>query len=121
MKLLLTFFCLSPFLVVSQKKDVIQDVEKNKKIYTEAAQKIWNYAEVGYKEEKSAKELISLLKGAGFEITKGVAEMPTAFIAEYNNGGPVIAVLGEYDALPGLSQTSEPEKKVRPGVSSGHA
>ena len=46
-------------------------------------------------------------------IKEGVANIPTAFIAEYNSGGPIVAILGEYDALPGLSQTSDPEQKKR--------
>ena len=85
------------------------------------AKNIWNYAEVGFQEEKSSKELLELLKENGFKIKSGVAEIPTAFIAEYNNGGSVIGILGEYDALPGLSQTTNPKKETREGVNSGHA
>ena len=111
----------SPFLLFSQKKEIISYIEKNQNEYKVVAQNIWSHAEVGFQETKSAKELISLLKEEGFEITEGVAGMPTAFVAEYKNGGPVIGVLGEYDALPGLSQTNEAEKKEREGVFSGHA
>ena len=85
------------------------------------AKNIWNYAEVGFQEEKSSKELLRLLKENGFKIKSGVADIPTAFIAEYNNGGSVVGILGEYDALPGLSQTINPNKEKREGVNSGHA
>ena len=117
---ILSLLCLC-FNVFGQKKQVINHIESNKLKYEKIADNIWEYAEVGYQEEKSSEDLISLLDDAGFQITKGVAEIPTAFIAEYNKGGPVIGVLGEYDALPGLSQTRDPEKKERLGVNSGHA
>ena len=111
---LLRIVCfLFPFFLSAQKKDIMENVDLNKKKYVESAQKIWNFAEVGYQEKKSSAELISLLKEEGFMIREGVADIPTAFIAEYNAGGPIVAVLGEYDALPGLSQTSDPEQKKR--------
>ncbi len=116
----LSLLCLC-FNVFGQKKQVINHIESNKLKYEKIADNIWEYAEVGYQEEKSSEDLISLLDDAGFQITKGVAEIPTAFIAEYNKGGPVIGILGEYDALPGLSQTRDPEKKERLGINSGHA
>ena len=89
----------------TNKSILIKNIEKNLSIYNKVALKIWEYAEGGFKEEKSSKELITLLKENGFVITEGVAGMPTAFIAEYGKSGPIIGVLGEYDALPGLSQT----------------
>ena len=110
-----------PFFLSAQKKGIIENVDLNKKKYIESAQKIWDFAEVGYQEEKSSAELISLLKEEGFVIKEGVADIPTAFIAEYNAGGPIVAILGEYDALPGLSQTSDPEQKKRKNVHAGHA
>ena len=88
--------------------------------YGEIAQTIWNYAEMGYKEEKSAALLQKTLKDEGFTITTGVAGIPTAFVAEYGSEGPVIGILGEYDALPGLSQEAVPEKKSAGGLA-GHA
>ena len=119
---LLRIICfLFPFFLSAQKKGIIENVDLNKKKYIESAQKIWNFAEVGYQEEKSSAELISLLKKEGFVIREGVADIPTAFIAEYNAGGPIVAILGEYDALPGLSQTSDPEQKKRENIHAGHA
>jgi aminobenzoyl-glutamate utilization protein B len=89
--------------------------------YAGVAKQIWGFAEVGYMEEKSSALLQSELTGAGFTVKAGVAGQPTAFVAEYGSGKPVIAILGEFDALPGLSQDAVPERKaVRPG-GPGHA
>ena len=74
------------------------------------ALQIWEYAELGYLENKSSNLLANELEKNGFTIRKGLAGIPTSFIAEYNNGGPVIGILGEFDALPGLAQTSSPFK-----------
>ncbi len=108
--------------IYSQKKvaDVISKLDEKSSAYGEIAQEIWNLAEMGYQEEKSAALLQKTLSDAGFKIEKGVAEIPTAFIAEYGSGSPVIAVMGEYDALPGLSQEAIAEKKSAGGVA-GHA
>lgn len=81
---------------------------------------IWNYSEVGYRETKSAARLIKELRAAGFRVEEGVDGIPTAFIATAGSGGPVIAVLAEYDALPGLSQTASPTREVAAGHSAGH-
>jgi len=88
--------------------------------YANIALTIWDYAEMGYQEEKSSALLQQTLLAEGFTIKKGVAGIPTAFIAEYNNGGPVVAILGEYDALPGLSQKAV-AYKVSNGKRAGHA
>ncbi len=84
------------------------------------ARKIWEWAEVGYHEERSAALLADSLQAAGFQVERGVAGIPTAFIATVGSGKPVIAILGEYDALPGLSQENVPERKQRPGSVAGH-
>ena len=83
-------------------------------------QDIWTYAEVGLEEHRSAKRLIGILKKAGFKVTEGVAGMPTAFVAEYGSGSPVIGILAEYDALPELSQEVAGVKKPAAGRSTGH-
>ncbi len=85
------------------------------------AMKIWQWAEVGYHEERSAALLAGSLEAAGFRVERGVAGIPTAFIATIGSGKPVIAILGEYDALPGLAQENVPERKPRPGAAAGHA
>ena len=92
--------------------------------YAGVAKQIWGFAEVGFMEVKSTALLQSELKNAGFTITAGVAGEPTAFVAEYGSGKPVIALLGEFDALPGLSQDATPTRNPLiaggPGHGCGH-
>ncbi len=92
--------------------------------YADVAKQIWGFAEVGYMEAKSSALLQSELRAAGFTVTAGVAGEPTAFVAEFGSGKPVIAILGEYDALPGLSQAAAPERSPLvtggPGHGCGH-
>lgn len=92
--------------------------------YGELSRQIWEYAEVGHKEVKSAALLRNELRKAGFAIQDGIGGMPTAFTAEWGRGKPVVAILGEYDALPGLSQETVPDRKPRmegaPGHGCGH-
>ena len=99
---------------------ILTSLDKEADRYANIALTIWDYAEMGYQEEKSSALLQKTLAEEGFTIKKGVAGIPTAFIAEYNNGGPVIAILGEYDALPGLSQKAV-AYKVSNGKRAGHA
>ena len=99
---------------------VLNNLDAKSESYGEIAQTIWNLAEMGYQEEKSAALLQKTLADAGFTIKKGVAGIPTAFIAEYGSGAPIIGIMGEYDALPGLSQQAVPEKKSA-GKAAGHA
>ncbi len=102
----------------------IESIEKNSAAYGAAAMEIWDYAEVGYQEFKSSALLQQILLDAGFSISAGVADMPTAFIAEFGSGHPVIGILGEFDALPGLSQAALPTEKSivtgNPGHGCGH-
>ena len=102
------------------KSNALAKLDTKKETYGEIAQQIWNWAEMGYLEEKSSALLKATLKDAGFNIQSGVADIPTAFVAEYGSDGPIIAILGEYDALPGLSQQAIPEKKSANGAA-GHA
>ena len=101
-------------------EEVVNAMEKKYKVYGEIAHQIWEYAEMGYLEEKSSALLQKTLSDAGFKIDKGVAGIPTAFVAEYGSGYPVIGILGEYDALPGLSQEATPIKS-NAGGKAGHA
>lgn len=82
---------------------------------------IWSLSEIGFKEVKSSARLQQDLKAAGFRITPGAGGMPTAFIAEAGSGGPVIALLAEYDALPGLAQAAVPHASPIDGQIAGHA
>ncbi|MBK7650774.1 MAG: amidohydrolase [Flammeovirgaceae bacterium] len=120
---ILLLFLLSSVLVFAQKtkQDVIKSIDANYDQYTQIASKIWEYAEVGYQETKSSALLQETLSQAGFKIEKGVAGMPTAFVASYGSGKPVVGILGEYDALPGVSQDAVPEIKKVDGRPAGHA
>jgi len=84
------------------------------------ALQIWDFAEVGYKETKSSALHVQNLKAAGFTVETGVADIPTAFVASYGSGSPVIGILAEFDALPGLSQEANPTKKSIDGKNAGH-
>tara|TARA_B110000027_G_scaffold27094_1_gene29655 strand:- start:11212 stop:12639 length:1428 start_codon:yes stop_codon:yes gene_type:complete len=99
---------------------VLKKLDSQSEKYGYIAMQIWDLAEMGYLEEQSSSLLQETLSNEGFTIKKGVANIPTAFIAEYGSGLPIIAILGEFDALPGLSQQAIPEKKSANG-DAGHA
>lgn len=103
-----------------EKQTVVADIDKNAERYTQLAKDIWGYAELGFQEEKSAGALTNLLKSEGFSVEMGVAGMPTAFVASYGSGKPVIGILAEFDALPGLSQKPEPTKQPVVEGGNGH-
>ena len=107
-------------LVATAQEDVMNQLDARSGEYADIALQIWDWAEMGYQEEQSAALLQETLEDAGFSIRKGVAGIPTAFVAEYGSGSPVIGILGEYDALPGLSQKAVPKKEPAGGVA-GHA
>ncbi|PWI49401.1 amidohydrolase [Candidatus Heimdallarchaeota archaeon B3_Heim] len=102
----------------------IEWIDNNQPRFIEISDKIWKFAELGLFEYKSSDLLIDILEQEGFTIERGVASMPTAFIATFGTEKPVIALLGEYDALPGLSQDKNPQKqpieKDMPGHGCGH-
>jgi len=103
------------------KPEVFKFIESKNDYYSGIAQKIWGFAEVGFQETQSSVLLQQTLKDAGFQIEAGVAGMPTAFVATYGSGKPVIGILGEYDALPGVAQEAVPELKPIAGQKAGHA
>lgn len=122
MKRLLFSLVLSlPLAAQTTKSDVLKRMDATKSTYEDIALKIWNYAEVGYQEVKSSALLQEQLKKEGFKVESGVAAIPTAFVASFGSGQPVIGVLAEFDALPGVSQEAVPEKKERAGTTAGHA
>lgn len=100
---------------------VFSYLEENGAGYGDLAMKIWELAEVGYQEYESSRLLQQKLQAEGFAVNAGVAGMPTAFTASYGSGRPVIAILGEFDALPGVSQAAVPYREERPEVGAGHA
>ena len=120
LKFILFFF--TCFNIFSQEmySEIISSINDNKDRYQDTAMSIWDLAELGYQEYESSEILQVLLEDEGFFIEKGVAEIPTAFIASYGSGSPEIAILGEYDALPGLSQKST-SYKISNNGKAGHA
>ncbi|MEP0132892.1 MAG: amidohydrolase [Eudoraea sp.] len=106
----LIVLCINSLSAQDTKDEVVMELDKKSEAYADIAQNIWEFAEMGYLEEKSSALLQKTMSDEGFTIKKGVAGIPTAFIAEYGSGAPIIAILGEYDALPGLSQKAVPEK-----------
>lgn len=124
MKRLLTlvFLCLTMLSYAQKKeKDILESLDAKVADYSKIAHHIWENPELGYLEENSSKLLQQTLKDAGFTITAGVADIPTAFVAEYGSGGPVIGILAEFDALPGVSQKAIPEKEAVVEGGAGHA
>jgi len=105
----------------AQRKAVIAGVDANYETNSNIARKLWEWAEVGYQEERSTKLLQDTLAARGFKIETGVADIPTAFIATYGSGGPVIAVLAELDALPGINQSDTASRSPIEGKAAGHA
>ena len=103
---------------------LLQHIEKRARKLIELSDAVWDLAEVGLHENKSAELLASYLETEGFQVTRGVSGMPSAFVAEYGRGKPVIALLGEYDALPGLSQkvgvVKDPARRGEAGHGCGH-
>ncbi len=108
-------------LAYADKQALYQSINARADQTWDAAQKIWQWAEPGYQETQSSALLASQLEAAGFQVVRGVAEMPTALVASFGEGQPVIAILGEYDALPGLSQEPVPQRAPRPNSPYGHA
>ncbi len=121
MKRVLLLLAALPLSAQTTKPEVLARVDATKAVYDDIAMKIWNFAEVGFQETKSSALLQAKLKEEGFAVASGVAGMPTAFVATYGSGSPVIGVLAEFDALPGVSQEAVPEKKERAGATAGHA
>ena len=103
--------------------DILNSIETHKTKFENVALEIWEYAELGYQEEQSSNLLARSLQDEGFTITKGLAGIPSAFVAEFNHdGGPIIGILGEFDALPGLAQTTSPFKEIKENkTGAGHA
>lgn len=102
------------------KASVVDALQASYGQYKDISLQIWKNAELGYKEVKSSALLQETLKKEGFSVEAGVADIPTAFVATYGSGSPVIGILAEFDALPGLAQEAVPEKKPIAGQAGGH-
>ena len=104
----------------SSKKAVVASVEAHKENLIAMSDSIWALAETAFEEDDSAEILASYAEKNGFNVQRGVAGMPTAFVATYGSGRPVISVLGEFDALPGISQKAQPTKSPLNEGAAGH-
>jgi aminobenzoyl-glutamate utilization protein B len=109
---------------LAEKQLAAASIDAQRDQLTALSDQVWRYAETALQETKSSKALADFAEQKGFRVTRGVAGMPTAFVAEYGSGRPVIGIMGEYDALPGLSQKIEPQRAVldpgAPGHGCGH-
>lgn len=109
---------------IKKKEEAVASIEKHKVELIELSDQVWAFAETALRETRSSKVLADYAEKQGFEVKRGVAGMPTAFIATYGQGRPLIGVLGEFDALPGISQKAasvkEPLLAGAPGHGCGH-
>ncbi len=124
-KTLLTLATLAtPTLAAGQdgKVMVATYIDEHAQTFADIAQEIWEFAELGYLETESSALLQQTLRDAGFAIESGVAGIPTAFVASWNNGpGPIVGILAEFDALPGITQDRAPTRSPIAGKPRGHA
>ncbi|MGQ0701752.1 MAG: amidohydrolase [Gemmatimonadales bacterium] len=105
----------------SGKEQVAAWIDSQQGEFARTALRIWDLAEVGYQERESSALLQQHLKQAGFEMQAGVAGIPTAFVATAGRGKPVVVILAEFDALPGITQAASPERNPIPDKPAGHA
>jgi len=106
--------------IPKDKKQLIASVESHKEELISISDQIWANAEIAFQETESSKLLADYAEANGFTVERGVADIPTAFIATYGEGKPVISVLGEFDALPGISQKAQPTKEPLEAGAAGH-
>lgn len=134
MRALLCSLLLSPTLLFATTRDpmrfaetksaTVKTIDANAAEMTRLSDEVWRYAETALKETRSSKALADWAEKKGFRVTRGVGGLPTAFVAEFGSGKPVIGIMGEYDALPGISQKAQPVKEAlepgAPGHGCGH-
>lgn len=121
-KHLLTFLLVLAFsFAQAQNQDVLKSLDSKAEFYGKIANQIWSNPELGYLETESSSLLQKTLRDAGFKVTAGVAEIPTAFVAEFGSGKPIIGIMAEFDALPGVSQDAVPFRQPIVEGGAGHA
>ena len=106
--------------IAPNKQAVLSSIQTHEKELVNLSDQVWSFAEIAMKEHKSAKVLSDYAEQQGFRVQRNVAEIPTAFIAEYGSGKPIIGILGEFDALPGLSQKAQTSKDPLNAGAAGH-
>ena len=110
---------------MSVRDDICKLVDDKAALFTKVSDKVWSTPELGFKEFQSSAALIEVLKQEGFAVETGLAGIPTAFSGTFGSGKPVIGILGEFDALPSLSQEASCSSKKEvvkdaPGHGCGH-
>jgi aminobenzoyl-glutamate utilization protein B len=122
MRLSFLVVLLLPSIAFAQKEAAVKAADSHAEANWPTALKIWEWAEPGYQEKKSSAALAEIAEKAGLKVKRGIAGIPTAFTAEFGSGKPIIGILGEYDALPELSQEASPIRKPREDANgNGHA
>jgi aminobenzoyl-glutamate utilization protein B len=106
--------------ISKSKRAILTSIENHENNLIKISDEIWALAELAFEENKSSELLADYAENQGFKVERGVAGMPTAFVASYGSGKPVISVLGEFDALPGISQKAKPTKDPLEAGASGH-
>ena len=101
------------FVSTPEKQDVIEQVDALEQEIADMSRELWDYSEIALLETQSAEFLAGILENEGFTVERGVADMPTAFVAEWGTGHPVIGILAEYDALPNIGNDPVPERQPR--------
>lgn len=119
---LLVLLCcaVAPGAGTDTKKEAVASIERQRAQLIGLSDRIWTYAETALRETRSSQALAAYAEAQGFRVERGVAGMPTAFIASYGQGQPVIGILGEFDALPGISQKASPLKEALEPGAAGH-
>jgi aminobenzoyl-glutamate utilization protein B len=101
-------------------QQILELVNQHAEHFSGTSKAIWEYAELGYQESKSSALLQRELQAAGFRVQSAVADEPTGFVATYGQGQPIVGILGEFDALPGLSQAAVPDRSPVAADAPGH-
>ena len=104
--------------ISKEKQTIIDQVDSLQAEIENISMELWKYSEIALTETRSAEFVAKVLEAEGFKIERGVADMPTAFVAGWGSGGPVIGILAEYDALPDIGNDPVPTRQPR---ADGHA
>jgi aminobenzoyl-glutamate utilization protein B len=103
------------------KRAAVASVDQHAAEIIKLSDQVWEFAETALREHRSSKLLADYAESEGFRVQRGISGMPTAFVASFGEGRPIIGIMGEYDALPGLSQKATAEKAPLVGGAAGHA
>ncbi|MDH5567989.1 MAG: hypothetical protein OEY15_15125, partial [Myxococcales bacterium] len=102
------------------KEKAVASIDRQATQMATLSDEIWAFAETALRETRSAALLADYAEAQGFKVVRGVAQLPTAFVASYGSGRPILGIMGEYDALPGISQKAQPRKEALTAGAPGH-